>query len=189
MLFSYVSLAIGLLWIVSETIIGSLKRTNNNTSNIVDGRSEIIIKIITYGALIIAFWLSKSKEFRFARQDEVLTWFGLFMIIAGLLLRWHLIYKLKKFFTVNVAILDDHQLITNGVYRYIRHPAYLSVIIAFFGMGLSLGNLLSILASVIPVTLAFLWRIRIEEKALLLSFPDHYPDYKKKSWRLIPFII
>jgi len=189
MLFGFAFLTIGLSWIVSESIIGSVKRASKASSKIADNQSELILNIVTYGALILGFILGQYKYLRFAKQGEFITWLGLGIILLGLSIRWHAIYRLKKFFTVNVAILEDHKLMTSGIYRFIRHPAYLGVIIAFTGMGLALGNGLSLLTMVIPVVLVFLWRIRIEEHALILAFPHDYPAYRKTSWRLIPLVI
>ena len=49
---------------------------------------------------------------------------GLILFVLGLIIRWIAIIHLGRFFTVNVAIADDHQLITTGPYRYVRHPSY-----------------------------------------------------------------
>lgn len=189
MLFNYAFLAIGLLWIISESCIGATKNANSDSANIKDKGSVRLLNVITYSALLLAFWINTLKLPRFAKSDEIISWFGLFIIIFGLTLRWCAILKLKKYFTVNVAILHDHQLLTSGVYRYIRHPAYLGVIVAFGGMGLALGSYLAMAVLVVPVTLAFLWRIRIEERVLLAAFPESYRSYQRKSWCLIPLVI
>ena len=41
---------------------------------------------------------------------------------------------------------------------------------------------------IVPITAAFLWRIRIEEQMLAEAFPDAYPAYARETKRLIPFI-
>jgi len=55
-------------------------------------------------------------------------------------------------------------------------------------LGLSFNNILSFLIITITVGSAFLYRIKIEEKALLEKFGQEYNDYMKKSKKLIPFI-
>ncbi len=47
---------------------------------------------------------------------------GLILFVLGLIVRWAAIIYLGRFFTVNVAIAEDHQLITTGPYRFVRHP-------------------------------------------------------------------
>lgn len=189
MLFGYLFIAVGLSWVICESIIASVKRANRKSSDIADRHSEMILNFFTYSSLIAGFAVAQSKYLRFAKQGDIITWAGLVIVLIGIAIRLHAIYRLKKFFTVNIAILNDHELMTTGIYRFIRHPAYLGVIIAFAGMGLALGNLLSCLIMVTPVLLVFLWRIRLEEQMLSHAFPHEYPAYQKKSWRLIPFII
>lgn len=189
MLFDYLFIGVGLSWVLCESIIASVKRANRKSSDIVDRNSEAILNLVTYSSLIIGFVFAQSKYLRFARQGDIITWCGLAIILFGIGLRLHAIYRLRKFFTVNIAILNDHELMTDGVYRFIRHPAYLGVIIAFSGMGLTMGNLLSFIIMVTSVIFAFLWRIRLEESVLIKAFPLEYPAYQKKSWRLVPFII
>lgn len=189
MLFDYLFIVVGLSWVVCESIIASVKRANRKSSEVMDKYSEMILNLVTYSSLIIGFALARSKYFSFAKQGDIITWFGLAIVLSGIAIRLRAIYSLRKFFTVNIAILNDHELMTAGIYRFIRHPAYLGVIIAFVGMGLAIGNLLSLMAMVLPVMLVFLWRIHIEEKMLISAFPRDYPAYQKKSWRLLPFII
>ncbi|MBF4801489.1 methyltransferase family protein [Aeromonas hydrophila] len=189
MFFNYVFLAVGLLWVISESFIGATKNASPDSAIIKDKGSVRLLNIVTYSTILLAFWINTLKLPRFSKPDEIASWCGIAVILLGLAFRWCAILKLKKYFTVNVAILDDHQLLTSGLYRYIRHPAYLGVIIAFCGMGLALGSYLAMAVLVIPVTLVFLWRIHIEEQALLAAFPESYRIYQKTSWRLIPLII
>ena len=58
----------------------------------------------------------------------------------------------------------------------------------FLGFGLALGNLWSLLVVMAPVTVAFVWRMRVEERVLAEAFPAQYPEYARQTKRLIPFI-
>ena len=113
---------------------------------------------------------------------------GVTLFFSGLCLRWFSIINLGRFFTVNVAIAKDHRVIDTGPYRLIRHPSYTGALMAFLGFGLCLSNFASVLIIVLPVTAAFLYRIRIEEAALSDSLADAYRNYCQRSKRLIPFI-
>jgi protein-S-isoprenylcysteine O-methyltransferase len=108
--------------------------------------------------------------------------------VVGTIVRWYAILSLGRFFTVNVAIASDHQLIESGPYQWVRHPSYTGALLAFLGLGLCLDNWASLGALMLPVSMVFWWRMRIEERALLETFGERYRDYMRRTRRLIPFI-
>jgi protein-S-isoprenylcysteine O-methyltransferase len=111
---------------------------------------------------------------------------ALVLLGGGLVLRWVSIAVLGRFFTVDVAIHEDHAVVESGPYRYLRHPSYTGILIAFAGLGVYFGNWVGLLAIVVPITLAFLRRIRTEEEALIQSLGPAYADYCARTARLIP---
>ncbi|MBA3543737.1 MAG: isoprenylcysteine carboxylmethyltransferase family protein [Chthoniobacterales bacterium] len=113
---------------------------------------------------------------------------GLILLILGLTIRWIAIIHLGRFFTVNVAIAQDHKLITTGPYRYVRHPSYTGTLLIFLGFGLCMLNIYSLAALFLPIAAAFLWRMHVEETALAEAFGDRYRDYTARTRRVIPFL-
>ncbi|PYL86967.1 MAG: protein-S-isoprenylcysteine methyltransferase [Verrucomicrobia bacterium] len=113
---------------------------------------------------------------------------GFCLFLGGLILRWYSIGYLGCYFTVDVSISAEHRLIDSGPYRFIRHPTYTGALLAFLGLGFCLGNWLSILFLSLPIIGAFLWRVRIEERALLGALGEQYRPYMRRTKRLIPFI-
>ena len=113
---------------------------------------------------------------------------GIFLIASGLILRWIAIFQLKRFFTMNVSIAEDHQLIQSGLYAHVRHPSYTGALVSFLGLGLAYANWASVLVIFVPVLGAFLYRIKVEEEALTSAFGDQYREYAARSRRLIPFV-
>ena len=113
---------------------------------------------------------------------------GLLLFAFGLIIRWLAIIQLGRFFTVNVAIAEDHELVTTGLYRYVRHPSYSGTLLTFLGFGLCLLNWLSLVVIFVPVTIAFLWRMRIEEMALREAFGPGYQKYAAATARIVPLI-
>ena len=98
------------------------------------------------------------------------------------------IRSMGRFFTVDVTIREGHQLKTDGFFRYVRHPSYLASLVTFFGFGLSLNNWFSLAVVFVPVFIAFLIRIKVEEKVLVKQFGAEYLDYSNKTQRIIPFV-
>lgn len=113
---------------------------------------------------------------------------GLALFLLGLIIRWVAIIHLGRFFTVNVAIAADHRLITTGPYRYLRHPSYTGSLLIFLGLGLCTLNFYALAIIVVPILLAFLWRIRIEETALEATFGERYKTYAAQTARIVPFL-
>ena len=102
--------------------------------------------------------------------------------------RWVAITHLGRFFTVNVAIAEDHKLITTGPYRYVRHPSYTGLSLIFLGFGLCMLNILSLAAVFLPISVAFIWRMHVEEAALREVFGESYHTYATRTRRIIPFV-
>jgi protein-S-isoprenylcysteine O-methyltransferase Ste14 len=113
---------------------------------------------------------------------------GIALIVAGIVVRWTAIVTLKHQFTVDVAIVDQHKLITNGIYRYLRHPAYAGTLLSFLGLGLAFANWISLVIVVLLVPLVFLRRIQVEERVLRDQFGVDYDRYCASTWRLVPFL-
>lgn len=132
-------------------------------------------------------------QFGMSRLGRIYHWniffaAGCFLVCAGLFIRLMAIFSLRKHFTYTVTGLEDHQLITTGWYKYIRHPGYLGQILIFLGVATALSNWLSILGMMIFVLAGFLYRIRVEEKFMAIQLGQKYLDYRKKTWKLIPGI-
>ena len=111
---------------------------------------------------------------------------GMVLIVAGLAVRWVAILTLRKYFTVDVAISSDHKVVMTGLYRYVRHPAYLGSLLSFLGLAISFSNWLSAVVIFFPITGAFIYRIKVEEEALEAFFGDAYRQYCSSTRRLIP---
>lgn len=120
-------------------------------------------------------------------RDGVISLVGAIAIIAAIILSQIALKNLGKFFD-RLAIKPDHQLITTGIYRYIRHPVYTSYILLFCGYCILLQAWLSLVITAILCTLWFRHRIHIEEQMLIAHFGQIYLHYCQKTKRLFPFI-
>ncbi|MFX0124203.1 MAG: methyltransferase family protein [Candidatus Hodarchaeota archaeon] len=96
--------------------------------------------------------------------------------------------QLGKYGGPRIVIEESHQLITNGVYRFIRHPMYLGFLFIFFGYSLALGSIFMTIAICIFFFFIFKNRIDLEEKMLISEFGNKYIDYMKRTSKLIPFL-
>ncbi|HEX8719150.1 MAG TPA: isoprenylcysteine carboxylmethyltransferase family protein [Pyrinomonadaceae bacterium] len=111
---------------------------------------------------------------------------GLALMCAGVFVRWWAIRTLGEFFTRSVKVFDDHRIVRAGLYGHVRHPSYTGTLLGNLGFGLALSNWLSTLVIVVPVAAALAYRMRVEERALLVSFGEEYAEYARRTKRLIP---
>ena len=114
---------------------------------------------------------------------------GLALGAGGLAVRASAFTTLGRFFSRTLRGAEGHTLVKTGVYRYIRHPGYLSDFMIFIGAALALGNLILIIAVPVLFIPAYIYRIRVEEKMLVELFGQQYIEYMKTSKRLIPFVL
>lgn len=106
--------------------------------------------------------------------------FGLLIFIFGTIVyfKWEIFwYKTYK-----------GQLVTNGIFEYIRHPHYTSLIIIGIGLALFFYSLFAFFISILAIPI-IIWSILDEEKLLIKQYGDEYRKFMKKTpWRLIPRI-
>ncbi len=116
------------------------------------------------------------------------TWpiVGCLVGLAGLGLRAWSIRVLGAFFTRDLQVAPDHRLIDRGPYRVLRHPAYTGSLLIFAGIGLALGNWLSLLACLTLPAVGYLQRIPREEAVLRERLGGAYDEYAARTDRLIP---
>jgi protein-S-isoprenylcysteine O-methyltransferase Ste14 len=115
--------------------------------------------------------------------------FGVSIGIVGLAIRYAAFTTLGRFFSRTLREAENHTLITNGIYKYVRHPGYLSDLLIFIGVALAMNNIITMIIIPITFTPAYAYRIHIEEKMLIKIFGKQYCEYQKTSKRLIPFIL
>jgi len=178
---------LGPIFGISEIALGIFMRAKSDAQS-KDNGSLRILWLVILASLYLGFQASRSFPTLGFSNTDISYSVGVALFFSGLSLRWFSIIYLGRFFTVNVAIARDHRVIDTGPYRLIRHPSYTGALMAFLGFGLCLSNLASVLLILMPVTVAFLNRIRIEEAALTEALGEAYRNYCQRSKRLIPFI-
>ena len=185
---AHVFAALCIVWPLSEFWIGARHRSGKRNEVRDQGTLRLLI-ITIYICVGCAVWLSYrgAWEMPFAWQRPLLI-AGCTLMTTGMLLRWWSVRTLAQFFTIVVSIREGHRLIRSGPYRLLRHPSYTGALMTFWGFGLALGDWSSLLVAALPVTAAFLWRIRIEERVLADAFPEDYPAYARETRRLIPYL-
>ena len=137
------------------------------------------------GFFPILWKLISQPQNLFRLSAKQITGFGLILGGFSVIIIAHLTIGL--YYSSTLVKRENHELITHGIYRYVRHPIYSGVLMVCFGIPVYAGSLYSflIMAGMIPI---FLIRIRLEERLLNEEFGDVYLDYRLKTKKLILFI-
>jgi protein-S-isoprenylcysteine O-methyltransferase Ste14 len=95
---------------------------------------------------------------------------------------------LGQYFTFTVMVSSDQPVVTAGPYRVLRHPSYTGILLACMGVGLAAANWAGLAAITLLPLAILLWRIHIEENALLATLGDRYRTYASHHKRLVPLV-
>ena len=113
---------------------------------------------------------------------------GMVFLVGGLVLRGWSFKALGDYFTHTVMVTPDQPVIAKGPYRVLRHPSYTGILLASMGIGLASANWVAVAGVTLPTLTLLLYRIHIEEKALLTTVGDPYRTYAAHHKRLVPLI-
>lgn len=116
------------------------------------------------------------------------AWLGLLLMFLGLVLRYVAAQTLGQFYTRTLQICEAHQIVDQGLYRFIRHPGYLGLLVMEIGAGLAVKNWIAFLFISMTGFVSRLYRVRVEERMLEDRFGEQYSLYAKKTWRFLPFL-
>jgi protein-S-isoprenylcysteine O-methyltransferase len=151
-----------------------------------DNKSTIFLAVVLSTVLIL------SEVFNFLRlgtfSNRMISIAGLVIMIIGLFIRIWSMLALRAYYTRTLRTTAHQQLIKKGPYRSIRHPGYLGTLLIWCPAGLAMQNLFVFILAIILIPAAYVYRIRNEERMLAKQFDGQYVEYRKHSWRLLPFI-
>jgi protein-S-isoprenylcysteine O-methyltransferase Ste14 len=180
-------IAVSYLYGFFEVFMNLRQRSKSKVTTSSDKNSLWVL----YGLITLGYALSFSIGA--TRIGRIYDWnaffaIGMALFVIGLIIRIHSILTLKQYFTYSVTKVENHKIIETGLYKFIRHPGYLGQLIIFIGISTSISNWLSILAMMIPITLGYLYRIKVEERFMLEQLGEYYLNYQELTKRLIPMI-
>jgi len=146
---------------------------------------RMILVAVLYAALILLPFADR-RGIAVLADNLVGRWFGLVLVSLGFGLVYWSGWLLGRQYSPEVTIQKGHELITAGVYRRIRHPRYLGVMLLALGMSLLFRSWAG-LGLTLPLTGVLLFRMRDEESLMHKEFGQEWEAYCRRSWRLVPF--
>jgi len=168
------------------SLAGMMSRGNVSTGTVEDrGNRWVLAAFAVIG--LLAGWLPAYTDRMnvWTLDGDTMRWIGVVLYAVGGWLRIWPVFVLGDRFSGLVAIQRGHTLVTDGPYRFIRHPSYLGLIVMALGWALAFRSGAGVL--LVAITLVpLIARIRAEEALLHRHFGAAYDAYRSRTARLIP---
>ena len=161
-----------LLLVISEVYIfcytHSGAEKNKNTDK--DLGTKWLLYINFTICIIISFLCVSQRAPVFIKKvmlPQFFTEIGLLFMIGGVCVRIGAVLTLKKAFTLNVQVRKEQKLVTYGMYKIVRHPAYTGSICSLLGISMALRNIFATVIVFLLSLICYQIRITVEEKVLI----------------------
>jgi len=180
---------IPLIWVI-YIVYWWLKAKEVKQDKQKESMSSRFIRLLTF---ICVFVLLVIRSIRLGFLDERFIpevagfWTGALITACGLSFSVWARNHLGSNWSQSVSVKKDHELITSGPYRIVRHPIYTGLLFAITGSAVAFGEWRGVLA--VSMTFAILWyKLKLEEKWMGEQFGEQYKLYSKQVAGLVPFI-
>lgn len=178
-----------LAWSVVETAIYQPPETAAIEDE--DRKSYLFLQLSSLMVLLYAIIDFTKEDGHYSRmtslEPEIIIAGFLVYVIYGIF-RYQAIKTLGKYYNLRVAIYEEHNLITYGIYAKIRHPFYLTALLSVIATSLIFSSWGALVLSLVLVVPAIVYRINIEEEFMLRHFESEYQEYMNRTKRMIPGI-
>jgi protein-S-isoprenylcysteine O-methyltransferase Ste14 len=189
-LFRALLATITIIWIAFEIWLVRRDRTQGKGNTGIDrGTRYYNVIAITVGIFVAAVLSGNSKFFFPGGRSATGFWIGLCIILLGFGLRIWAVVTLGESFHTTIETHTDQRVVRNGPYRLVRHPSYSGLMLMCCGYGIAVQNWLSLAFAILLPLVALLYRIRIEEAALVSSVGSDYEEYRSTTKKLVPWIL
>ncbi len=180
-------IAISYLYGFFELFMNLRQRSKSNVTASSDKGSLWWLYVLITLGYALSFSIGATKIGRIYDWNFFFA-IGMTLVVIGFMIRIFSILTLNQYFTYSVAKVENHKIIETGLYKFIRHPGYLGQLIIFLGISTSISNWLSILVMMIPISLGYLYRIKVEESFMIEQLGKDYLDYIKRTKRIVPMV-
>ena len=118
----------------------------------------------------------------------LMGWLGMAALLAALVLFRITHKQLGKNWSVTLETRTEHQLVTDGVYAYVRHPMYSSFLLSAIAQALLLPNWIAGPAGLVAFAILFAWRVGREEALMIETFGESYANFMARTARIVPWL-
>ena len=175
---------------ISATFRAKARRTSGTIARREEGVWAVVLRAVLALPLFLSFtafainpdWMQWS----FVPLPDWLRWTGLAIGALCVFFLWWVFTSIGSNISETVLTKKDHQLVTDGPYRWIRHPLYSGALLAFFSLSFVASNAFMAGLVVLGAILFVAVVIPREEEVLIAKFGEAYLEYRKSTGRLLP---
>jgi len=173
--------------IIIRAPIERQRRENKIVSNRSDRQEQILLALLSLSAVLsLVYIFTPWLNFANYTLPDWLRWVGVVVLAASLYVFWQAHHDLGRNWSPSLQIREDQDLITNGIYAYIRHPMYASQMIFIVAQVLLLTNWIGGVGGAAAFLLLYFIRVPVEEKMMLAEFGEKYQGYMARTGRVVP---
>jgi protein-S-isoprenylcysteine O-methyltransferase Ste14 len=145
-----------------------------------------VLELSLYAAMLLIPYFDRYGIGVFS-DSTLLRWLGVGLSLVGYGLIYWSGVALGRQYSADVTIQENHHLITDSIYRFIRHPRYLGIMALALGISCVFRTWIGLAASIFFLAL-LLYRIKDEEATVHAEFGAEWDAYCSRSWCLIPLV-
>ena len=146
----------------------------------------LLISLVGLGVVPLVYVATAMPRFAAYSFHPLLAWMGLFFAIAALGM-FHLTHRaLGRNWSISLEVRENHELVTSGIYRRVRHPMYSAFWLWAVAQALLLPNWIAGFAGMAGFGILFFGRVAREERMMLETFGDSYRAYMARTGRVFP---
>ncbi|MBD8899588.1 isoprenylcysteine carboxylmethyltransferase family protein [Rhodanobacter sp. DHG33] len=190
---NYANLAVAVIW-VAWLLYWFVSAFGNKTAARVDGWASflayrvplMVAYLLLFGPRLGRFWPWLAQRF----LPHTIAWpcVGLAVLLLGLGFACWARVALGRNWSATVQLKQDHELVTAGPYRWVRHPIYTGMLSGVLGSALVIGEWRGLVALAL-IFAAFAYKLRHEESWMREQFGATYVDYMRRTKALIPGVL
>lgn len=167
-----------------------IQRTKSEKKTVqqIDRVEKMLLAIVLPAALLLPplYCFTPLLSFADYHLASPIRWVGVVIMLASLWLFLKSHRDLGQNWSVSLELRKGHQLVSHGVYRWVRHPMYTSIWLWGLAQGMMLANWLAGWAVIPAFAAMYFIRTPREERLMCEEFGDDYREYTRRTGRLFP---
>jgi protein-S-isoprenylcysteine O-methyltransferase Ste14 len=177
-----------IVYVAIRGVFGRRTKRNEKVVSRVGVCDRALVAAVLMGSFILPVLYVFTPLFRFAdyQLPTFAMWCGLAVMVYALWLFWRSHVDLGLNWSITLEMRKGHELVTNGVYRRIRHPMYSAIFLFAVAQGMLLPNWLAGWARLVTFAALYATRVGNEEKMMREVFGSEYDAYMQRTGRLWP---